>query len=203
MSILKRIGVGLGMSALAVMMLTNTVIAKSNDHPNTTYVDQDSYLPDDKEIDALQACTISNFDAKGGNSVFSDSSSKHDIEYAYKSGYKIIDLGKMADKMNAGLIINRGTEDYPKNEVLNNGVMIIRSYVDGTFAHYICKCNESEFIDFFNIFVHDDYEDHSDLNTGIEIYTKNIIWEGNKIAGRVAIKYDPNREILDYTFTYY
>ena len=198
MSILKRIGVGLGIVAIAAMFLTNPVIAKSNDHPNTTYVNANNYLPRDEEIKRLKDCSISNFDNKGGNSVFSDPSSKADIEYAYKSGYKIIDLGKMAEKMNRGLLVKIGDAASGKDEVLNNGVMIIRDYGDERFERHICKCNESEFKAFFDGFKYIDWEDH-----GNNTYTYNIPEPYGRIVGRYSITYDRAKEIMNFTVLYY
>ena len=222
---LKKIGVGFGISAIATMMLTSPVIAKSNDgistsyskvqhsefkltvtvkHPNTTFVDQDNNLTDDEEIEALKECSISNFEYDDDSSIFCDGSVQEDVDYASRHEYEIIDLGLMADKMNKGLVISRGDAIFPKDEVFNNGVMIIRSYEDSTFAHYICKCNESEFNDFYNFYVDKDWDNLGyDEDTGNEIYTLNIKGDNGKIEGRSAITYNRNNEILNYTYMYY
>ena len=156
MNILKGLGMGLGISLITIMMFTNSVIAKEDDensetmkHTNTTFIGQDNYISDEEEIKALKACTIKNFDNKGEKSVFSDESTKNDIKYKSKLGYKTIDLGKMADKMRDGLLVDMATDGVGKDEVFNNGVLIIRSYEDDSFGRYICKCYESEFDGFF------------------------------------------------------
>ena len=202
---LKRIGTVLGISAIAALLFTNPVFAEGDDenseaikHTNTTFIDQDNYISDEEEIKALKACNIKNFDNKGENSVFSDESTKNDIKYKAKLGYKIIDLAKMADKMRDGLLVDMATDGVGKDEVFNNGVLIIRSYEDDSFGRYICKCNESEFDGFFEEYNYIYWDDH-----GNDEYTYNLEDSEGRIERQYALKYDREKEILDFTYEFY
>ena len=202
---LKRIGIVLGISAIAAMMFTNTVLAEGDDenseaikHTNTTFIDQDNYISDEEEIKALKACNIKNFDNKSENSVFSDESTKNDIKYKSKLGYKIIDLAKMADKMRDGLLVDMATDGVGKDEVFNNGVLIIRSYEDDSFGRYICKCNESEFDGFFEEYNYIYWEEQ-----GEDTYTCTMEDSDGRIERQYELTYDREKEILNFSYAFY
>ena len=157
----KSIGMGIGISAVAAMMLSNPVngMINFNSVKNSSYSSEidDTLYPEDEIDDTLykEADYDNSEDEKVGFCKIkedevdefygADEALKKYAKYYLRDGYEVYDVELLTKHLKFGL------ED-PDGNLFEEGIYVTEDFYDSMLSQYVVKCTEDEYNDFKDSF---------------------------------------------------